>query len=75
MARANPGAFLFNSQVNLRGAATINLCGGLLTSFATPHIRASSGLGVAPAADIRTEVVKIRTLVVPILWKLTASAP
>ncbi|MFX0544007.1 hypothetical protein ACEWPL_000490 [Roseovarius sp. S1116L3] len=46
---------------------------GLLTTPATPPIRASSGLGVAPSADIRTEVVKIRTPAVPILWKLTAS--
>ncbi len=47
---------------------------GLLTTPATPPIRASSGLGVAPCADIRTEVVKIRAPAVPILWKLAASA-
>lgn len=48
---------------------------GLLTTPATPFIRASSGLGVALFADIRTEVVKIRAPAVPILWKLAASAP
>ncbi len=47
----------------------------LLTTPPTPFIRASSGLGVALFADIRTKVVKIRAPAVPILWKLAASAP
>ena len=45
------------------------------TARDSPYTRAISAIGVRPAVEFSTEVVKIRTYLVPILWIPAASIP